>query len=283
MPIKLAHQLLSAAMVSALVLAPTVAFAEPPPDPPAQPSAEQLERARELFENGKGLYREGSYEAAIAAFKRAYGQSGDPVLLYNIALAYDRANKFEEALEYLEYYRAYAPESEREMLAEKEESLRKRRLRAESEAAAAAENAPDAAATPPPAAATEPARTDGPPPPAAPKQKIFTTPVWIFSGVAVVGLGLGTGLGVAALGRSSDAEAACTGDGTGGTVCPMSAERDARAARNLGLGSDVSFAVGAVSGVVAIALIVNNVVKGKKASTTAFVPTRGGAGLAIRF
>lgn len=280
--------LVSAVLAAALAFAPSVARAEPPPTPAANPSAEQLERAKELFENGKGLFREGSYDTAIAAFKSAYAQSGDPVLLYNIALAYDRANNFDAALEYLEYYRAFAPESERASLAEKEDSLRKRRLRAQTDAA---ENPPEAAADATPEETTdEPALTPSVPPPTndtggddQSAQPLFTTPVWILSSVAVVGVGVGAGLGAVALGTSSDAESACGTNEAGDPLCPASAQSDSDTARRLGVGADVAFGVGAVAGVVAIALIINNAVKRKKPSNTAFVPSRGGAGLSVRF
>ena len=132
----------------AVLASPLRASAEPPPTHTTNPSAEELARARELSENGETLYAEGSYDAAIAAFKSAYEKSGDAVLLYNIALAYDRAGKFDEALEYLEYYRAFAPADERESLAAREDSLRKRRLRAQTEAteANAADDSADAGA-----------------------------------------------------------------------------------------------------------------------------------------
>lgn len=267
--------------------APLVAYAEPPPDPPTNASEGELERAKELFENGKGLYAEGSYTAAIAAFRQAYALSGDPVLLYNIALAHDRAGNFDEALEYLGYYRAYAPESERGALSEKEASLRKRKLRAQTDeeaaAAAAAEQGDDETTDGPPSPTASPS-DDGPTDNnAKPKQKLFTVPVWVLTGVSVVGLGVGTGLGVAALGRSDDAESQCMSDGMGGTVCPREAESDADSARRLGLGADIAFGVGAAAGVVAIVLIVRNATRRKKASTATLVPRSGGAGIQLRF
>ncbi len=267
--------------------APLLAYAEPPPDPPTNATEGELERAKELFENGKGLYAEGSYSAAIAAFRQAYTLSGDPVLLYNIALAHDRAGDFDEALEYLGYYRAYAPQSERAALSEKEDSLRKRKLRAQTDeeaaAAAAAEDGNDESG-------------DGPPPPSAsvsddgptdgmtkPQQKIFTVPVWVLTGVTVVGLGVGTGLGVAALGRKDDADALCTGDGMGGSVCPEGAESDADSGRRMALGADVAFGIGAVAGVVAIVLIARNASRRKKSQTATLVPRSRGAGIQLRF
>lgn len=282
---QLNRQLSSLIVAASIAFAPVVASAEPPPDPPTNPTDGELGRAKELFDNGKGLYAEGSYSAAIAAFRQAYALSGDPVLLYNIALAHDRAGDFESALEYLGYYRAFAPESERAALAEKEDSLRKRRLRAQNDSAETDEQTDDVESDKPASDTVEepPANTDESTDTVPPKkQKIFTVPVWIATGVSVVGLGVGAGLGIVALGRSRDADALCM-QADGGTVCPQSAESDAESARRMGIGADVALGVGAAAGVVAIVLIARNASKRKKANNTALVPHAGGAGIQVRF
>ncbi|MFN3183636.1 MAG: hypothetical protein ACE37F_16660 [Nannocystaceae bacterium] len=70
----------------------------------------------------------------------------------------------------------------------------------------------------------------------------------------------------------------------GGTVCPRTAESDAKAARRMGIGADVALGVGAVAGVVAIVLIARNASKRNKAKNTAtLVPRPSGAGLQFRF
>ena len=279
--------LLGLTTAASLAGAPLVAYAEPPPDPPTDATEGDLERAKELFENGKGLYAEGSYSAAIAAFRHAYTLSGDPVLLYNIALAHDRAGEFDAALEYLGYYRAYAPQSERAALSEKEDSLRKRKLRAQTDeeeaAAEAAEQGTDeeAEGPPPPKASLS---DDGPPDDTSkPRQKVFTVPVWVLTGVSVVGLGVGTGLGVTALARRDDADALCTANGMGGTVCPQAAESDADTGRKMALGADVAFGIGAAAGVVAVILIARNASRRKKTQTATLVPRSRGAGIQLRF
>ena len=104
-----------------------------------------------------------------------------------------------------------------------------------------------------------------------------------MTAVSLVALGVGTGLGVASLRRGNAAEDACLG-GDMGPICPDSSRGDVDSARRLGLGADVSFAIGGVAGVVAIALIVNNAVKRNKAATRAqLVPQRGGIGASFRF
>ena len=50
-------------------------------------------RAKELYENGAALYEEGRYEEAILAWEEAYRLSSRPVLLFNIANAYERLGR----------------------------------------------------------------------------------------------------------------------------------------------------------------------------------------------
>jgi tetratricopeptide (TPR) repeat protein len=277
-------------LAAALSVAPLPAHAEPPPTPKADPSDEDLERATELFENGKELYSEGSYDAAIAAFRRAYQASGDPVLLYNIALAHDRAGRYDEAIEYFGYYRAFAPASERKALAEKVESLRKRKLREQSDAAARGED-PDA---PPddlgdddrgPATDPEPVTDPTPPPPGptdtAPQKPLFGPAEWTLSALALVGAGVGTGLGIAALRRRDDAQAACLPDASGRVVCPDSAQGDVDATRGMAIGADVAFAVAGAAAIAVIVLVATKAAKRKSSASARVAPH--GTGLTIHF
>lgn len=79
-------------------------------------TAQANDRARELFQNGRDLYDQGRYEAAITAWSEAYELDARPVLLFNLANAYERAGKIEEAYEALLGYRPYAPTEEGELL-----------------------------------------------------------------------------------------------------------------------------------------------------------------------
>ena len=74
------------------------------------------DRARELFQNGRDLYNQGRYEAAITAWAEAYELDARPVLLFNLANAYERVGRLEEALEALLGYRPYAPAEEGDLL-----------------------------------------------------------------------------------------------------------------------------------------------------------------------
>jgi len=88
--------------------------------------ADDLVRAQELYENGARLYDEGLYEEAIAAFEAAYTLSKLPELYYNIANAYERLAKWQEALDALNKYRAFAPTDERETLDRRMRNLERR-------------------------------------------------------------------------------------------------------------------------------------------------------------
>ncbi len=252
-----------------------------PPKPIDNPTPKDMARAKELYDNGRGLYQEGSYEGAAFAFEEAYKLSGDINVLYNVSLAYDRAGDFEKALRFLEYYRALAPESERAALTQKVESL-KIRLEKQKEAEAEAEGSGDTG--------DEPDEPDPPEPPITTPEnvdsddtvelpKVFTPVVGVLFGVGALGFGLGIGFGASSLSRTRAAE-----DGCSGGLCDAQTQDDLDKARNRALVADISIGVGAAATVTAAALLIANVVRRKKAkaATTARLrPTWGG--LQVRF
>lgn len=252
-----------------------------PPKPVENPTPKDMARAKELYDNGKGLYEEGSYEGAAFAFEEAYKLSGDINVLYNVSLAYDRAGDFEKALRFLEYYRALAPESERAALSEKVESL-KTRLEKQKEAEAETGGPDD------PSEPTEPTEPTTPPPPTTGTDdegtvddglpKVFTPVVGVLAGVGAIGFGLGIGFGVSSLNKTRAAEDGCSGD-----LCDAETSADLDQARNRALAADISIGVGAAATVAMAALLIANVVKRKKAraATARIQPSWGG--LTVRF
>lgn len=84
------------------------------------------ERAAELFQNGVTLYDEGSYDAAILAFREALDLSDKAELHFNIANCLERLGRLEEAYNELNLYRAVAPAEERETLDRRLTSIRTR-------------------------------------------------------------------------------------------------------------------------------------------------------------
>jgi hypothetical protein len=94
----------ASAMVMCLALALSSALAAPS-SAAAQAPAED---ARALFARGQTAYRQGDYEAAIAAWSSAYTQDPRPLLQYNLAQAYERLGRLPEAKTALEQYVAAA-------------------------------------------------------------------------------------------------------------------------------------------------------------------------------
>lgn len=101
-------------------------------------------RAKELYLRGDRRYAEGDYEAAVVAFAEAYRLSGRPALLFNLANAFERLGRYEQALDHLERYAAHAPAHQQERVAKRIASLK---ARAERLQARAREVAPSARAT----------------------------------------------------------------------------------------------------------------------------------------
>jgi len=79
--------------------------------------------ARQLFDNGLTLYREGVYELALKAFLEAYEISKRPQLLWNIASALEHLHRYEESIEYLNRWRIYAPADQQESIKRKLDRL----------------------------------------------------------------------------------------------------------------------------------------------------------------
>ena len=283
-----ARFLISLGLAVSLTAAATPALAAPP-QPKKNPTAEDTTRATELYDNGKALYDEGSYQGAALAFIQAYELSGDTNLLYNASLAYDRDGDFEHALEHLEYYRALAPEGERAALGKKVESLKVRLAKAdETETTDATETADttdtgtttdtadDTSTGPVASGGSDPA--DGPTD--ADKPRIFTPLAGVFTGLAVAGLGTGLGLGLASRASTRSAEESCS-DG----VCLGAADEDLGKARSRALGADIALGVGAASAVALVVVLAVSASKRKKASTATalVVPSPRGASLSWRF
>lgn len=87
---------------------------------------EDAARAQEVYDNGKLLYAEGLYEDAIAAYQEAYRLTAVPTVLLNIANAYERLQRFEDAIAVLNRYRAFARADEREAIRSRIEAVRER-------------------------------------------------------------------------------------------------------------------------------------------------------------
>lgn len=193
-------------------------------------------RAKELYRNGEQLYEEGLYEDAVVAWENAYELSKRPLLLYNIANALERIGRWEEALERINQYRAFAPEEERETLNRRMRAIERRleQKRADEEASlrdrAATTNTGSSVMLQP-----RSRRSSGPPPGAI-----------ALMALGGGGVAAGSVFGGLAIGARLEAQDLCRGVGEA-VLCPDTAadalNRDAR----YSLGADIGLAVGGAS------------------------------------
>ena len=249
---------------------------EPEVGPAPQPSGD-LERAKELYVNGQQLYGEGSYEAAILAFKEGYQLSKKPEFLYNIANAYERMGEFGQARDYLDQFRAYASNDQQEALARKIASLDKRQREKE----ANAQQQQDQAAHE--AAARERRRQELAD--QEKKDKVWGPEAWALSTVTLIGLGLGIGFGVRATNQRDRALESCTED-PAMRVCSTEAEAAISAQKQSAIVADVGFVVGAAAGVALITVLAIKATRKKQRAqeaqptppATAFTPYVGQTG-----
>src|SRR5262245_26219567 len=70
----------------------------------AQASTAFAETPRELFLRGQTAYKQGDYDAAIRDWQNAYAKDPRPLLQYNIAQAWERLGKIEQAITALDLY-----------------------------------------------------------------------------------------------------------------------------------------------------------------------------------
>jgi hypothetical protein len=89
------------AVALSLFVVPRVAFAAP--DDPA-PSERSIEEARARFQKGVQLYREGSFEGALAEFRRAYQLAPSYRILYNVGQVQFELHDYVEAQKALRQY-----------------------------------------------------------------------------------------------------------------------------------------------------------------------------------
>lgn len=197
----------------------------------AQPrSSVEGERALDLFRRGADRYREGRFAEAAALFREAYALKPEPVLLRNLAKAYEGVEGREAAQAaidaYEEFLRIAPKDPDRGAIEQRIKVLRERianetrleqqrdeeRRRAESAERARHE-------------AEETAR------------RTARSPIpWIVAGVGAAGLGAGVVFGLLANGRHEAAADAATD--------VSRAEQDQRTAKTYALVANVSFVAG---------------------------------------
>ena len=167
--------------------------AEAPVDP-----VDPVEReAVAAFEAGERAYFAGDYERAIYHLKRAIDLRPTPVLLYNLARPYERADRLEEAIDAYRAYLAAKPDAgDREEIQRRIDSLERERVeRAASEARSGGSTEP-VARVPPPASEprVEPEPDVAEPTTAKRSQGGAGAMPWIVAGIGLVGVGAGVAL-----------------------------------------------------------------------------------------
>lgn len=214
----------------------------PAPDPSSVPAADDA-RARELFENGSLLYDEGRYEDAIAAWKEAWRLSGRSLLLFNMANATERLGRYDEAMDLLSRYRAFAPAEERETLDRRIRNIERRLVEVAPPATTGgATTATSSGATGPTAALPPAAGSSSGSVATLPRKPVRAVPL-VLLGVGGAGLVTGAVFGVRALDARADADALCTPLGDR-TWCPDSAAGALASDRQSALIADIGLGVG---------------------------------------
>ncbi len=202
---------------------------------PAEAQSPADAQARELYLRGDRYYSEGRYEEAVQDFLGAYRLSGRPLLLFNLANAYERLGRYQEALDALRQYAPNAPFQESAEVRVRIQNLEQRVQQA------AAQTGPDAAQ---PVATAAPAYDEG----------LLVTGI-VVGGVGVALAVTGVVMGVLALDARSEAQSGCAMGG-GVTLCDESVrgalDRDATFA----LLADVGVGVGAAAVVAGVVLAI---------------------------
>jgi hypothetical protein len=212
--------------------------------------------ARRLFKEGDKQYAEGDYEAAVRAFEKAYELSKQPALKYNLANAYERLARYEEALSALKEYEPHAAADERDVVKRR---IGKLQERAEQKNAEKAKGASSDQEPVEPTHATPPVPSEEPSPPGASPITASPTPVlgYVLVGVGAIGIGTGAFFGIQALGSKSDAEELCT-ESAGTRRCPASASDTLSSNTRSAVIADISIGVGLVAAAVGTYFIIKS-------------------------
>jgi tetratricopeptide (TPR) repeat protein len=78
-------------------------------DASAQPVAGDRARAASHFKQGQIFYKQGAWDRALAEYQAAFDLSHEPLLIFNVGLCHDRANRPEQALEAFQRYLELEP------------------------------------------------------------------------------------------------------------------------------------------------------------------------------
>ena len=198
-------------LVALVMTLGTAARAEPKPKANVERSAEKPDekraRALELFDKSVVSYDSGRFAEAAALLEEAYATFPEPVLLYNLARAYQESGELAKSIDAYERFLAADPEvKDRGGIEQRIVALREQLRAAERAKADTATNQPQAKPNPTkaPVAAVAPGSASAPHDPGT-AQSASIAP-WIVAGVGAAALGAGVVLGIVANSRHESAK-----------------------------------------------------------------------------
>ena len=220
--------LTSALATGALGIGATPAYAQ------GKPSAQTPQaRGAELFNKGAEAYRRGEFQQAATLLLEAYGLDPQPVLLYNLARAYEGLGNLDAAIDtYTRYLEADPKAPDRGAIEQKVGTLKRQRderLALEKQRDAERARADEAKAK------AERDRQAAPAPAPPPERSPSPFP-YVVAGVGVAGLAAGAVFGLMATSKHDDAAAA--------TTAQQSAIDQQNSAKSLATISTISFIAG---------------------------------------
>jgi hypothetical protein len=232
--------------IASLAAVASLAFAAAVPGAagaqPNAPSPETAEdEARTLFGEAKDLRAEGKWREACDKFKQAHETFPTGGTTFAMADCADRDGDLAAARA---LYQKVLDDPSNKDNAERITIATNRVAEIDKELAASKPHEPPKSEPKPDAK-----RSHGAPPTDAPR-KANLVPGAIVLGAGGAVLIVGGVLGGVALGKANDVKAACKGK-----VCPADQESPAKTAKNLALGADVSFGVGAAAAVVGVVMM----------------------------
>ncbi len=244
--------------VAALVLVPlllvaTPAHADGTAQRPRTGQKSAEDRAAELYDKSADAYRRGDFKTAVDLLKEAYSLDPQPVLLYNLARAYEGLGDLDAAIDGYERFLAQNPKTE-DRGAIEQRLVTLRRLRDERAAAKQREQSQKQ---------QQQQQPTTPPPPPKPHHTIYP---YVVGGVGAAGLVAGSVFGLMAISDRNDARTE--------PVQQRAIDLDSKA-QTLATLSTVSFIVGGALVAAGVAWWVIEA----RSTTTGSTPVRVGVGV----
>jgi tetratricopeptide (TPR) repeat protein len=249
------------ALAAIVVVATVVCVGVVPGRARAQTSAEDDQKARELFRLGESHYIAGRYEKAAVLYEEAYRMSGRIELLIVLANTYERMGEYGQALDHLrEYLKSPKAKNvgavnnrvqrlERSLRQREAERDRLRRFEIAEQERAKERRRQQQRGQRQRSAALEIEGSSGDQ--VTVRRGPSRVPAYLFLAGGAVGIGGAVGFGIAARRAHQDAEDLCADD----QLCPTSAERALDREARWAILADASAVIGVGSAAVGVLLL----------------------------